>query len=177
MTEARFFSSPQRQTGSGATQPPIQWVLRANSPRVKRPGRESNQSSTTSARDKNGGATSPLSHMSLWYGVQLIEHRDNFAFFTFIFMNINIELSVNHHEITLSWTQFGFYELLKVYLHDQKLGLLSVNNETFITEFGFWRNLVFLIHVNIARKVRGFLVSYFTTLSISKLYSDEKRKV
>jgi hypothetical protein len=40
--------------------------------------------------------------------------------------------------MTLFWTQFGLYEILRVYLQDQELGLLSFNNKTFIAEFVFF---------------------------------------
>jgi len=41
------------QTGLGPTQPPIQWVPGALSPRIKRPGREANYSPPSSAEVKN----------------------------------------------------------------------------------------------------------------------------
>jgi hypothetical protein len=50
----------------GPTQPPIQWVLRAVSLGVKRPGREANHSLPSSAEVKNGGAILPLLHMFSW---------------------------------------------------------------------------------------------------------------
>jgi hypothetical protein len=40
------------QAGSGATQRPLQWVLGALSPGLKRPGREAHHSSPTSAEIK-----------------------------------------------------------------------------------------------------------------------------
>jgi hypothetical protein len=52
------------QTGSGATQPPIQWAKRVLSLAVKRPGREADYLSQSSAEVKNGGAILPLPHMS-----------------------------------------------------------------------------------------------------------------
>jgi hypothetical protein len=56
---SRIFSSPRRPDPAlGFTQPPIQWVRRALSSGVKRPGRESDHSPPTSA--------------------QLVKHRDNF---------------------------------------------------------------------------------------------------
>jgi hypothetical protein len=63
--------------------------------------------------------------------------------------------------MTPSCNQFGLYEMLRVYLHDQKLGLLSVNSVTFIAEFGFRSNLVFLIHINIVQKVLGIFSFLF----------------
>jgi hypothetical protein len=41
-------------------QPPIQWVLCASSPGVKRPGREADHSPPSSAEVKKGGGISPL---------------------------------------------------------------------------------------------------------------------
>jgi hypothetical protein len=49
------------------SQPPIQWVLEVLSPVVKRPGREADHSSPSSAEVKNVGATPPLSHTSSWH--------------------------------------------------------------------------------------------------------------
>jgi hypothetical protein len=43
--------------GLGSTQPPIHWVTGALSRGVKRPGREEEHSSPSSADVKNGGAT------------------------------------------------------------------------------------------------------------------------
>jgi hypothetical protein len=51
----RFFSSPQRPGCLGPTQPHIQWVPGALSPRAKRPGREADHS-PYSADVKNDGA-------------------------------------------------------------------------------------------------------------------------
>jgi hypothetical protein len=62
---ARFFSTAFIPA-LGPTQPPIQWVLRALSPGVKRQGREADQSPTSSAEVKNGGATPPLHLTSSW---------------------------------------------------------------------------------------------------------------
>jgi hypothetical protein len=52
------------QTGSGATQPPIQWVPGAISSGVKRQGREADHSPPSSVEVKNGGAIAPLPHTS-----------------------------------------------------------------------------------------------------------------
>jgi hypothetical protein len=48
----------------GPTQPPIQWVPGALSPRVTRQGREADHSPPTSAVVKNVEAIPPLPHMS-----------------------------------------------------------------------------------------------------------------
>jgi hypothetical protein len=49
----RIFSSPNRPDRLwGATQPPIEWVQGALSPRIKRPGREAEHSPPTSAEVK-----------------------------------------------------------------------------------------------------------------------------
>jgi hypothetical protein len=50
------------------TQPPIQWVLEALSPGVKRQGREAHDSPPSSAEVKNGRAISALPHTSSWCG-------------------------------------------------------------------------------------------------------------
>jgi hypothetical protein len=48
----------------GPSQPPIQWIPEAISPRVKRPGREAHHSPRPSAEVKNSGAIHPLPHVS-----------------------------------------------------------------------------------------------------------------
>jgi hypothetical protein len=48
------------QTGSGRTQPPIQWVPWALSPGVKRPEREADHSAPSITEVKNGVTISPL---------------------------------------------------------------------------------------------------------------------
>jgi hypothetical protein len=45
----------------GPAQPPIQWVLRALYPGLKRPGREADHSPPCSAKVRNTGAIPPLS--------------------------------------------------------------------------------------------------------------------
>jgi hypothetical protein len=59
----RFFSTASRPT-LGPTQPPVQWVPGALSLGVKQSGRETDHSPPSSAKVKNGGAISPLPHMS-----------------------------------------------------------------------------------------------------------------
>jgi hypothetical protein len=51
----------------GPTQPHIQWVPGAISQVVKRPGRVADHSPPSSADVKNGGAITPLFHMSNWH--------------------------------------------------------------------------------------------------------------
>jgi hypothetical protein len=69
----------------GPTQPPIQWILGAVSPWVKRPGREADHSPPPSATVKNGRALPPLPHTSFWHSAQLIKLRNKFVlFFTFL---------------------------------------------------------------------------------------------
>jgi hypothetical protein len=52
----------------GPTQPPMQCVLEAIYPGVKRPEREADHSALFGAEVKNGGAIPPLPHMSAWRG-------------------------------------------------------------------------------------------------------------
>jgi hypothetical protein len=59
-----LFSTASRPT-LGDTQPSIQWVPGALSPRGKRQEREADHSS--SAEVKRGGAIPPLPHISSWY--------------------------------------------------------------------------------------------------------------
>jgi hypothetical protein len=62
-----LFSIAVRAT-LGLARSPIQWVPGALYPEVKRPKRETNQSSPSSAEVKNSGAIPPLPHKSLWRG-------------------------------------------------------------------------------------------------------------
>jgi hypothetical protein len=55
-------------TVPGPTQPPIQLVSGAVSPRIKRPRRESDHSPSSSTKVKKGGAIPPLPHTSSWSG-------------------------------------------------------------------------------------------------------------
>jgi hypothetical protein len=48
-------------------QPHIQWVPEALSWGINRPGREADHSPPSNAEAKNGGATSPLPHISSWH--------------------------------------------------------------------------------------------------------------
>jgi len=60
----------------GLTQPPVQWVPRALSLAVNRPGRETEHSRSSSAEVKN--AWSYTSTLQYAFMAQLEEHRDNF---------------------------------------------------------------------------------------------------
>jgi hypothetical protein len=59
----------------GPNQPPIQWVLEALSLIVKRPGREADHSSPTSAKVKKTWVYTQLSHTSSWRSSQLSKGR------------------------------------------------------------------------------------------------------
>jgi hypothetical protein len=61
----RLFSTP-KNPALEPTQPPIQQVLAAVSPGIKRPGREADQSPPSSAKVKNSGAIPPLRHTYSW---------------------------------------------------------------------------------------------------------------
>jgi hypothetical protein len=61
------------------TQPPIKWVPRDVSLRVKRPGREADNSPPSSVEVKNLYSYAALPNTPLWHGAQL-KHRDNFTF-------------------------------------------------------------------------------------------------
>jgi hypothetical protein len=64
-----FFTASRPKVGP--TQPPIQWVSRALSPRLKRTGSEADHSPPSSTEVKNGGAIPPLPHMSPWHNACL----------------------------------------------------------------------------------------------------------
>jgi hypothetical protein len=57
------------QTGSGASQPHIQWVPETLCLGVKRQGRETDHSTPSSAEVKNGGAIPPFTLMSSSHNV------------------------------------------------------------------------------------------------------------
>jgi hypothetical protein len=59
-----FLFSTVFRLASGPTHLPIQWVLRAPSPRVKLLERQADHSPPSSAEVKNGGATPPPPHTS-----------------------------------------------------------------------------------------------------------------
>jgi hypothetical protein len=61
-----FFFSPVSRLTLGPTQLPIQWLLGAPSPRIKRQGPEADYSPPSSAKVKKHGATAPLPHTSSW---------------------------------------------------------------------------------------------------------------
>jgi hypothetical protein len=52
-------------------------------------GREAGKSPPFSAEVKNGGAISPLPHLSSWHSACLIKHRNNFAF-TLTYLNMSL---------------------------------------------------------------------------------------
>jgi hypothetical protein len=52
---------------------------------AKQQGCEPDHSFPCSAEVRNGGATPPLPHTSLWHGVLSVKHRDNFTFIFSIF--------------------------------------------------------------------------------------------
>jgi hypothetical protein len=68
------------QTGCGFHPAFIQWVRRALSQGVKRPGCEAGLSFPSSVGVKNDGAITALSQTSTWRSDYLIKHTDNFTF-------------------------------------------------------------------------------------------------
>jgi hypothetical protein len=73
----------------GPIQLPIQWVPGALSQRVKRPGLETDNSPPSSDEVKMRGAISSLPQYAsmAWC---LVKHRDNFTFYLFTFINVQI---------------------------------------------------------------------------------------
>jgi hypothetical protein len=69
------------------TQPPMQWIPGAVFPKVKRPDREADYSSSSSAEIKNGGSIPRLLHWCSWRSAELIKHRDNFTSILLIFVS------------------------------------------------------------------------------------------
>jgi hypothetical protein len=64
-----FLFSTSSRPALGSTQPPIQWVSGFLSARVKRPGREADNSSTTSAEVKKMWIYTSLPHTPPWRSV------------------------------------------------------------------------------------------------------------
>jgi hypothetical protein len=71
-----FLKSLAYRPTLGPTQPPIQWVLGALSPVVKRPVREGDHSPPASAEVKSDRVLPPYPYASSWRGVQLIKRRE-----------------------------------------------------------------------------------------------------
>jgi hypothetical protein len=64
-----FLCSTASRPALGPNQSPIQWILGALSPGVKRPGREADHHQPLSSTGvKNGGAIYPLPDTSSWHG-------------------------------------------------------------------------------------------------------------
>jgi hypothetical protein len=61
-----FSLRPASRLDLGPTQPPIQWVLGAPFPGVKRPGREADHSLPPSAEIKNAWSYTSTPHTSSW---------------------------------------------------------------------------------------------------------------
>jgi hypothetical protein len=74
-----LFSTKSRST-LGPTQPPIQKVPGALSPRVKWQRREAEHSTPFSVEVKKSGGIPPLPPMASWHNAQLIKHKDIFTF-------------------------------------------------------------------------------------------------
>jgi hypothetical protein len=72
-----FLFTTVSRTAQGPTRPPIQWILEALSPGVKRPGREADHSPPTSARSRMHGAIPPSQYLFMTWC--LVKHRDNFT--------------------------------------------------------------------------------------------------
>jgi hypothetical protein len=62
-----FLFSIASRLAPGPTQPPIQWIPRALSLGVKRQGRESDHSPTSSTKAMNGVAIPPLPRIPSWH--------------------------------------------------------------------------------------------------------------
>jgi hypothetical protein len=62
------------------TQPSVQCIALALSPRVKRPEREADHSRLV-PRSRIRGSIHPLPHTSSWRNALLVKHKDNFTFY------------------------------------------------------------------------------------------------
>lgn len=172
-----FLFSTASRPAVGPTHPPIQWIPAAISPEDKAAWTRRSALISIQCRGQQQWIyTFTVLYVFMTCCSFNYTQRKIRIFFTFAFFNINYRNKRNHHKKILSWTQFGVYEMLRAYLQDRKLSL-SVDNDTLITNFDFCHNLLFLIQIIVVRKVYIFVsVSRLTTMSIFKLYSDEKGK-
>jgi hypothetical protein len=96
-----FLFATASRPALGPTQPSIQWVAGDISPGVKRPGREADHSSLSSAKVKNAWSytsTSPYAFMA-WC---LVKHRDNVRYVTLRYVTLRY---ITLHYITIvGWT-------------------------------------------------------------------------
>jgi hypothetical protein len=98
-----FLFTTASRTVLGPTQPPIQWVPGTLSLGVKRPGREADHSSPSSAEVRMRGAISPLSqYVSMAWC--LAKHRDNFTLTFHCYV-----LHVLSLHVVSATTQFAFH--------------------------------------------------------------------
>jgi hypothetical protein len=91
--ESYFLYSTTSRPTPEPTQPPIQWVLGAVSPRLKWPGRVTDNLPPSSAKVKNVGAIPPLPQyvFMTWCS---IGHREHFTFYLYI---IHMNMGLNYH--------------------------------------------------------------------------------
>jgi hypothetical protein len=101
-----LFSTSSRPT-LGPTQPPIQWVLGALSPGLKKPGREADHLPPTRVEVKQHGSIHPLPHTSSWSSAKLVKHRDNFAF-TLVYKRRNLVFSYHPFSTDVLFTAFMY---------------------------------------------------------------------
>jgi hypothetical protein len=78
-----FLFTTVSRTALGPTKPPMQWVPGIFSLGVKRPGRESDHSTPSSAEVKNAWSctSTPQYVFTAWC---LVKHRDNFTFYIYL---------------------------------------------------------------------------------------------
>jgi hypothetical protein len=97
----------------GSTQPPIQWIVEALSPGVKRPGREADHHLQLVPRSRKCGCIHPLPHTPSWHSAWLVMHRYIFNFYDIVslykmlsLLNTSSGSVTSFREINIvKWTQ------------------------------------------------------------------------
>jgi hypothetical protein len=82
-----FLHSTASRLSLGPKQSPVQWVQG-----VKQLGCENEHSPPSSAEVNNGGAISPLPRVFSWYSAELIEHSNNFTFYSLIIPQYSFQI-------------------------------------------------------------------------------------
>jgi hypothetical protein len=96
-----FLFTTASRTPLRPTQPPIQWIPVPLSQVIKRPGREADHSTLSSAKDMWSYTSTP--NKPLWPGTQLKKHRD----FIFAFYYLLSRATFGLTEPSIQWVRGG----------------------------------------------------------------------
>jgi hypothetical protein len=86
-----FLFATASRPALGPTQPPNQWVPGNITPGVKRPGREADHLTSSSAEVKNAWNCTSAPLICL-HGARLVEHGDNFALIVLDLVTVNKQI-------------------------------------------------------------------------------------